>query len=412
MNRLIGRYGRFFPEVNIQDYQIRPEKFASSRLEKFPIQGPFTSVRACDGRVSLYSSASSTVPLYYSISRNILYWHEQKLALPGSPKRVKKGEVVRWTAGEKEVSSQIIDTLPCPPINYHITEQEAIAAYKSALLLAVRRRLETLPPNAKVAVAQSARLDSFLIIWALLQMGANIVPITVGLTADCWDIKYTASALKTLDIEHYPVILDGLELGQKFRESALCFEKYQTDELVMGACCLAIALKARELGVSAIFTGHAHDDLHGASDLAQERFNSIEQGTPDWRWAEARRKSFEGMELDKIFSATFRRYGIDVHSPFSDPGILHWAFSLPASILPVDSKKPLAWATAQSLIPEVELWNAEKYIRKGYTKGTGFSDTRNSALLKSSLEESKNTIGFLKATGWKQRASFHQGLQG
>nr|MCU0551873.1 hypothetical protein [Leptolyngbya sp. Prado105] len=176
--RLHGHYSIRSQPVTQQDFQISPCAFRVIDGIKLPIRGPFTQVVAQRGIVALYVSQPGETPLYYSMTPGWIHWSEQKLALLGKPKLIEQGTVVIWQAGK--VDSAAIDELPCPEIGEVIPQETAIAQYQQCILNAVRLRLK----GCRVAVAQSGGADSLLITWALHQLGATVVPMTVCSSTD------------------------------------------------------------------------------------------------------------------------------------------------------------------------------------------------------------------------------------
>jgi len=399
--RIAGSYGthKMQPPFLQSELQVPQDSFSWGGWQ-LP-EREATQVQGQDGAVLLYVSASGEVPLYYSLFNSRIYWHEQSLAIPGKAELVQKGQAVVWNG---QIKKHSLRDLPRPRIREDLlTEDRAIQEYAQLLIAAVERRLGD---RKRVAIAQSAGLDSFLVLWALQQLGVEAIPITVGTDFNCWDISSAAETLATIGIAHYPVIVSREQMPELFKEAVLCLEEYQAGNLTMAACNIAIARQCREMGIDLILTGHGHDDLHGSEGLIQGDFKRL-PGNESERWRDARRAGYGGIGMEKMFSSTFRRYGICCRTPFLDVDLLNWAFSLPTSVIPPVPNKPLARKIARALLPATGAWNRPKYLRRGYITGAGMYEAAIKATVGYSLDQAKDFLRHLKSLPWQERAEMH-----
>lgn len=409
MKRLIGKFDGT-TTINQWVYQTPPTRFKKIEKLKIPICGGYSEIKSSGEAIHLYCSVTGEVPIYFSLANDCIFWHEQSLAIPGKARLVEKGELITWSKHNGINSYPLTDDLPRPFVK-EITVQDAIDQYTQLLLQSVEQRINSLPLDAqnKIAISQSGGLDSFLVTWALSKLGVEVFPITANTDATDWDAKYASQTLAELNLPFYSAHIPVEDLNSLFREAILCCESPQEDNLRMAACNIAIARKAQKLGCKTIFTGHGHDDLHGSSGLTVATFKSLTSGSVWQRWRDARRKAFSGIGMDKMFSSTYRRYGIHVRTPFYDNTLVRFALSLPLTIAPAQAGKPFAIAVTRHLMPGVGLWGGEKYIRRGFGVGAGFyRNQRIQEAIEASLAAAAEGLKFFKKEyAWEWFARYH-----
>jgi asparagine synthetase B (glutamine-hydrolysing) len=367
MNRLNGRYCFNQSPIEQTDYQIEPFRWTSLEGYKLPICGPYTQVVARHGECCLYVSQPGEVPLYYSITPGWIHWHEQKLALPGKPNRIEQGTAIIWSP--ESLESYFVEHLPRPNIGTEIlTQSEAIAHYQQILITAVLRRLG----NAKrIAVAQSGGPDSLLITWALTQCGVQVIPLTVCTSEVDLDIQGARSACSTLGLSVIPIVVCQDQLAPLIQEALLCCEDTEDSNVRMAIGNLLMARKCQELEIDLIFSGHGHDDVFGKGTLVKGVLNQ-QVGSSAERWRDTRwlcTMATRGML--KMFSSTFRRYGVQVRMPYYDADLLEWAFSQPVEVLPIEFKKQFVHQVFRQTLPPGTHTDPKYSI--GYLTGAGLS---------------------------------------
>ena len=406
--RINGRYSLRSRAIKQLDHQITPRHFTTFDGHKLPIRGPFTQAVCQHGTAVLYVSQPGEVPLYYSTTPGWIHWHEQKLALPGSPQRLNQGEALIWTPHSLRV--QRVDELPQPEIRHPMPIDQAVEEYKSQILNAVSARLDD--STAPVAVSQSGGIDSLMVAWALLQLGRKFVPMTVCTGMDDPDISVAMDALSQMNApEPIPIVIQAQKVESLLKEALLCFEDVSDGNIKMAIGNLLMARKCQELGIQYIFNGHAQDDLQGVGGLAIGNFRKKVHGTTSERWRDTRRKETQDATgMVKMFSATFRRYGIQVRMPFYDADLLEWAFAQPIEVIPVHHAKPFARSVACSILPPGP-WQNPKYNSTGYITGAGFYEDRLRDLVESKLKHSRAFLHDLKNLGWSKIAILHASVE-
>jgi asparagine synthetase B (glutamine-hydrolysing) len=403
MQRIVGRYSLRSQAVSQSDHQIEPQHFITVEGVKLPIRGPFTQAICQRGTAVLYVSQPGEVPLYYSLTPGWVHWHEQKLALPGTAKRINQGEAIIWNP--QGCRTEKVDELPLPAIGEPTPVENAIQQYKDLLIKAIARRL---PPAIKtVAVSQSGGIDSLMVTWALLRLGIQVVPLTVCTGTTDPDIEVAASVLPQMQApDPVPILIKPAEVPSLMQEALLCFEDADVGNIKMSIGNLLMARKCRELGIDVIFNGHAQDDMHGVGGLALGNFKKL-SGTPSERWRDARRKeTHDATGMVKMFASTFRRYSVQVRMPYYDADLLEWTFSQPTTVIPVHHAKPFARAVACSILPPGP-WLEPKYNSTGYITGAGFYEDRILITIERSLEEMRPWLRDIKAQGWSAIAALH-----
>ncbi|MFN6474056.1 MAG: asparagine synthase-related protein [Nostoc sp. SerVER01] len=407
MQRLIGKCNpRRDKDFEVIDGAITPFKFQSLDDFNIPVGCGASFVSSRNGKVCLFTGWSHEIPIYYSIYRDNLYWHEQSLALPKHEMRpvlVERGQAVIWHP-ERGIKTHEIEPIPQPPIRSDaVSLDEAIEEYFKWLVDAVKNRISVSTPG--IAVSQSGGLDSCLVAWALHQLGVDFVPLVACSSLEDWDYQMAMMVLSQIGIEPIPVLITPKDLPELFNEAVFCYESTQFDNLQMAAANVALARRCRELGVKTIFNGHAHDDLMGSEGLVQGKFKQL-QGTESERWRDARRDSMSGFGMEKMFSSTFRKHGIKVQMPFFDTNFANWVFSQTTAIIPVKARKPFARLAARQVLPVGE-WSREVYNRRGYITGAGFYEDNIRPAIEEHLEKAKVFLAYLKTQDWRKIAQQH-----
>ena len=404
MQRIAGSYSQKSSPVSQSQYQSPPLAYASVMGYKIPVRCGASLAWGSRGNALLYSSWSSEIPLYYTIHNGTLHWHEQQLALPGRANLVQKGQAVIWNRIEG-IYTEIVEQVPRPPICSNSEVGQAIEEYKKLLISAVKSRLQTLESTTRIAVSQSGGLDSCLVAWALKELGVNFIPLVACGSLDDWDYQMATHVLGQWGITPRPVLVATEDMPDLFSEAVLCYESHQFDNLQMAVCNVAIARIAKSLGITAIFNGHAHDDFMGAHGLVQAEYKRL-SGTDAERWRDARRNAISGIGMEKMFSSTFRRYGIEVRMPFFDTDLVEWILAQPTSIIPVKAKKPFARIVARKLLPPGE-WSRPVYNQRGYINGAGFYEETIRPTIEYHLEAAKQHLAYLKQKDWRAIALLH-----
>jgi asparagine synthetase B (glutamine-hydrolysing) len=271
---------------------------------------------------------------------------------------------------------------------------------------AIARRLGH-PFPVSVAVSQSGGIDSLMITWALIQLGVKPIPMTVCTGTDDPDILVANATLPEMGAPSpIPITVTAPETESLIKEALLCFEDADVGNIKMAIGNLLMARKCKELGIDLIFNGHAQDDMHGVGGLALGNFKKF-KGTPSERWRDARRKeTHDATGMVKMFSTTFRRYGIQVRMPYYDADLLEWAFSQPTEVIPVHHAKPFARAVACSILPPGP-WLESKYNSTGYITGAGFYENRLREVLEFRFQSLRPWLRDIKAEGWQAIAANH-----
>ncbi|MBD0301724.1 MAG: hypothetical protein ICV85_05955, partial [Tolypothrix sp. T3-bin4] len=362
-----------------------------------------SSVQSKNGCVCLFTGWTQEVPLYYSIYRDTLYYHEQQLALPGAATLVERGQAVVWHPEKGITKYDDIEPIPRPPMRQIKSMETAISEYVQLIFDAVLLRIPQ--EDCRIALSQSGGLDSCLVAWALNSAGFKFTPLVACTSADDWDYQMAREVLYNMGVEPIPVIINPKDLPDLFDEAVLCYESAQADNLQMAIANIAIARFCQKNNLTTIFNGHAHDDIMGNYGLVQGTYKKL-TGTEHERWRDARRQSMAGFGMEKMFSATFRHYGIKVQSPFFDNDLANWVFSAPLEIIPIKAKKPFARLVARHLLSVGE-WHREVYNQHGYIMGAGFYEDRIRPYLDQHLEKSKLRLAYLKNLNWRTVAKMH-----
>ncbi|MFN6475326.1 asparagine synthase-related protein [Nostoc sp. DedQUE07] len=406
MQRLIGKCNpRRDKDFQVVDYAISPLKFQSIEGFNIPVDCGASFVSSQNGKVCLFTGWSHEIPIYYSIYRDNLYWHEQYLALPRQmrPVLVERGQAVIWHP-ERGITTYEVEPIPRPPIRSdEVSLDEAVEEYLNLILDAVGNRIKS--SIHPVAVSQSGGLDSCLVAWALHTLGIDFVPMVACSSLEDWDYQMAQLVLSQIGIEPMPIVITPQRLPELFDEAVFCYESTQFDNLQMAAANVAIAKQCRELGIKTIFNGHAHDDLMGSEGLVQGKFKQL-KGTQSERWRDARRDSMSGFGMEKMFSAVFRRHGIKVQMPFFDTDLANWVFSQTTNIIPVKARKPFARLATRKVLPIGE-WSREVYNRHGYITGAGFYEDNIRPAIDEHLEKAKIVFAYIKTQDWRKIASQH-----
>ena len=373
MQRLNGSYSIRSEAIRQYDYQIEPQQWKSFEGRKLPIRGPFTEVICDRGMAILYVSQPGEVPLFYSTTPGWIHWSEQKLALPGRGKtRIHHGELVCWTP-------QRLDHIQFehpirPPIRSDVpTTEQAIAEYQQRLIHAVKVRLGN---HQRVAVAQSGGVDSLMVTWALLKAGVEVVPMTVYHSNQDLDIVGARSGCGGMGLEVLPIHVTRALLKDIIPEAVLCFEEPDELNVRMAAGNILMAEKCKKLGIQIIFHGHGQDDIFGAEALMKVELRKQSAPTEVERWRDARISNALGTHgMRKMFSVSFRRYGIEARMPYFDADLLSWVYSQPLEILPIEFKKQFARKVFQVSLPPGKHLDKEHSL--GYTIGSGMYKSGN-----------------------------------
>ncbi|MGA7933416.1 MAG: asparagine synthase-related protein [Kovacikia sp.] len=400
MQRIAGSYSSRSKPISQADHQIEPEHWTIIDGFKLPIRGPFTQAICNRGTAVLYVSQPGEVPLYISLTPGYIHWHEQELLLP-KPVRIKQGCVVIWTPENCQLF--FVEGLPRPPIRDPISKPEAIAQYQECIINAVRRRLNG---RTRVAVAQSGGTDSLLLTWALLELGIEVVPLTVCTSRDTLDFVGAETALKTLGLKPILILIPPESLKALIYEAVLCLEHTESSNVRMAIGNILMARKCQELGIDLIFIGHGHDDVFGKGTLMKGVL-AEQIGTPSEQWRDARIASTEATAgMMKMFSSTFRRYGVETRMPYYDAELLEWAFSQPIEVLPIEFKKQFVHTVFQACFPI----NLSDRHSVGYLKGAGLGlkgDLFKQFPLIIEDKAIRSTLAGIKRLSIKQRISLH-----
>jgi asparagine synthetase B (glutamine-hydrolysing) len=401
VEKLKGSYSLRSAAIKQIDYQIEPQHWKAVEGFKLPIRGPFTQLTCDRGTAVLYVSQPGEVPLYYSVTPGWIHWHEQKLALPGSAKRVNQGECVVWSP--KGVKTIKAEDLSRPAIVPAVACEEAIAQYQQQIIDAVSRRLGG---RSRVAVSQSGGVDSLLITWALLRLGIEVVSLVVCTGMDDPDISIASEVLPQMGLTPDPVLIPPGELRSLCEEAAICFENPDVGNLKMAIGNLLMARRCKELEIDLIFNGHAQDDLHGVGGLALGSFKKL-TGTPSERWRDARRKEVhDATGMVKMFASTFRRYGVEVRMPYYDADLIEWALSQPVTVVPVHHAKPFVRLVACASLPPGP-WMEQRYNSTGYITGAGFYEDRLRDTAEASIAQARSYLAQFKQLGYQKIAELH-----
>lgn len=409
MQRLSGKCNpRRDKDFQTVDYAITPVEFKTVEDFNIPVDCGASFVSSQSHKVCLFTGWSHEIPLYYSIYRDNLYWHEQQLALPRQmrPVLVERGQAVIWHPERGSgIKTYEIESIPRPPIrNDDVSLDNAIDEYLDFLLDAVENRVSN--STHLIAVSQSGGLDSCLVAWAIKQLGVDFVPLVACSSLEDWDYQMSRIVLSQIGIEPIPVLITPIDLPELFDEAVFCYESTQFDNLQMAVANVAIARRCRELGVKTIFNGHAHDDLMGTDGLVQGKFKQL-KGTESERWRDARRDSMSGFGMEKMFASTFRRHGIKVQMPFFDTDFANWILSQSTDIIPVKAKKPFARLATRKVLPIGE-WSRNVYNRHGYITGAGFYEDNIRPAIEVHLEKAKIYLAYLKTQDWRKIAQQHE----
>jgi hypothetical protein len=206
-----------------------------------------------------------------------------------------------------------------------------------------------------------------------------------------------------------PIIIKPVTLTDLVKEALLCFEAPDIGNVKMAIGNILMARKCQELGIDLIFNGHAQDDLHGVGGLPIGAFRKMAEteGTVSERWRNTRRnETYTASGMTKMFASTFRRYGIEVRTPYYDADVMEWLFSQPTEIIPVHHAKPFARLAACSILPPGP-WQQPKYHSTGYITGAGFYEDRLRSLIELEMNNMRDYLKDLKQQGWKKIARSH-----
>jgi asparagine synthetase B (glutamine-hydrolysing) len=363
--------------ITLKDYQINPTVFQEFEGVKLPINGPFTTAIASHGSVILYSSFPAEIPLYYSVVEKQIYWSEYKRTLPGIPHQVKPGTAVRLDHKKTVWQAPVLR----PEIKLEpVTIEDAIAQYRQLLLEAVGKRLQTVR-SGKIALSCSGGVDSQLIAWALLQHGVDFTPFTAATTPNAHDIRYARRNLKAMKgTQPVPILITKEVVKDCIEDAVRLYEDIgPTPKYMQQAVChTAIARKLAESGYSTIFNGHGQDDIMGGlRGIYKEVVNLSDTILNAEYWRDERLRAFRDQSLawdvNKLFSAIYRHYNVEVRMPYYDWDLMEWALSQRLNIIPIDKNKPFVKLAARKLLPK-GLWDTDDYQSTGYTKGTGWQD--------------------------------------
>jgi asparagine synthetase B (glutamine-hydrolysing) len=401
MKRFYGSYGPRSKDIDDRDWQVEPTEWANVEGFRLPINGPFTQVVAKRGTAILYVSQPGELPLYWSIANGKIFWHEQRLALPWGAKRIDDGTAIVWTPVSHKVVT--VDHLPLPAIEPPTPQPQAIAQYLQTLINSVKRRVGD---RDRVAVSQSGGVDSLMITWALLKAGIEVVPLTVCTGPDDLDIIGAKKVLAGWGLETTPLLVTDPELTDLAWEAALCTEDTQELNAKMAVGNILMARKCVELGLDIIFNGHAQDDIMGRDNLMPQYLKQSPDGTASERWSFARRlNAMSTTGMRKMFSTTFRRYGIHVRMPYFDQEVLTWVFSQPIEVLPQEYHKTFAWAALRSILPAgVDLPDKHSL---GYVSGAGMGQRGGLDSQACSIPRMQSTLADIKTAGWQQIHVWH-----
>ena len=362
MQRIAGHYTARSRDIKQLDHQISPQHFKLVDGHKLPIRGPFTQVICQRGTAVLSVSQPGEVPLYYSTSPGKISWHEQKLALSGSVERIPQGTAIVWTP--QSLFEYPVDQLPRPEIRPPQPQSTAIAQYRQCILNACAVR--TLK---RVAIAQSGGTDSLLLAEALLRLGVEVVPMTICSGLDDLDIRAAQGSLQAMGLSTLPIVIPANHLPALIREALICLETVESSNVRMAIGNLLMARKCKQLGITMIFTGHGQDDVFGKGTL-MKAVVAQQTGSPSEQWRDARIAGTAATAgMLKMFSATFRRYGVEVRHPYYDADLLEWAFAQSVETLPIEYKKQFVHAVARDALPN-GFWLDEKHSI-GYLSGSG-----------------------------------------
>ncbi|MFN6475328.1 asparagine synthase-related protein [Nostoc sp. DedQUE07] len=368
--RISGNYHLKSDSIYQADLQIKPDTFAEKEGWLLPINGPFTLVKAERGTAILYVSSPGETPLYYTATPASLHWGEQKLKLPKSAKRVNPGEMIIWEPGY--ITKQVIDNILVSNIRGDYPIVSAYEEYARLILFAVQKRLATCPQSHRVAIAQSGGLDSLILAWALHTLGVEVYPLTVCTNSTNLDITAATACLENWGLKPIPIVVENSQIEELLKEAIACLEDVETSNLRMAMGSLLMARKCQELEIQSIFIGHGHDDIHGKGTLVKAALKHVTEGNESERWAIARKNvTLATGGMLKMFSSTFRSYGVHVRMPYYDRDLLNWAFSQPTSIIPVTFDKSFVRDFATTVLPNGEWLNKKHSV--GYLTGAGLS---------------------------------------
>jgi asparagine synthetase B (glutamine-hydrolysing) len=348
-------------------------------------------------------SKSGMHSLHYAVAGGVLYVDTYKWRLmeranfPASIHQVKEGVVYCFTTAGEMKKYKGDDWVPEQHPIIDIDFNTAVSDFMNRLVYAAKDVLSQLPTN-KVAALLSGGTDSTLVVWALMQAGAEVECFTVGRSPEDFDPHYAIDYAGQLGVPLTFVPLpeaDG-ELERLLVSTISRIEQCDFSNVLMAMCTSVAMEAAHQKGHTVVFHGHFADDIVGNGILTVGGFKKalIEsggtitaEGWRDWRAKWCMHTISNNTQVDKVA----RHNGMTWRALFYHPLVYNFVMCLPLDVTPVATDKKLYKAACDTFI-QGGAWSSKKKV--GYYTGSGIGSIKlqNPILSEGNMREVYNMV--------------------
>jgi asparagine synthetase B (glutamine-hydrolysing) len=349
------------------------------------------------GKIQLCQDNPGLYPVHYVWHKNNLYFHERKFSLKrilhslsGKPshkgiKTLSGGEVLTYFNDKLNGIRVLSDSMLETGINKRISNYSiACREFKKVLLSATEEIYNHLGKGV-VAVGLSGGVDSALTLWALKEIGADVVAITAGVSEYIFDAVYAEEYAKDLGVDWHLVKFpfSDEELQELVNMAIFHSENSEFSNTLMAMGNYLVREKMESLGIKYVFNGFGGDYALGSNLSTPTSYlsNCKQSGTEptDEGWSSARTsKSWHQVPSLLTLSKVFRTNGCEWRSLFLHPSVFYFLTHLPLSVTPVTTKKHkyLYYKLLDGVFKKNSWADVSKVTKVGYYTSCGIGKVR------------------------------------
>jgi asparagine synthetase B (glutamine-hydrolysing) len=347
--------------------------------------GGITASLYSDGSgLTIHQSRPGLHPLYYALNRNELHFDEQSFRLHrkmrqmgvAKPKivEVEGGDTIRFNGKTLDIARTPI---PLPATVPVLSMADAQEQFADRLCEVVHELAQSHGP---VVLLLSGGVDSISVLWALKEVGVDVIALTAGRSEQDFDPFWAKKAADYLGVPWELVRLPEGDLGLQtlLTRTLGVIEQTSFSNVLMGMCCELIRDRMKEHGRSVAYMGFWADLLFGHKLQTVGNFNQRPAAQrSDQEWTRTRIEACWHSKPHSLQLAKGMRYGGETtwRVPFTHRRIAPWAFGLPQSVAPAVMNKALLYGMMDRVLPRSEAaWHVQKKI--GFYTGAGIGKIR------------------------------------
>ena len=329
--------------------------------------------------------------LYYVVKGKGLIYSDSLFDLKLRMKAMKVGAIRPEVVGAGEtvvfapnatslgVLRCITPSLPVPKLRYDLSPRQWTRLWWDIFLKATEETYNH-HGRGRVCVASSGGTDSTMALWALKEIGADVVSYSAGHSMDDFDPKWAKIIADHFGVPFHlvPIPTDDHGLQTLLRDTLEIVEQTSFSNVLMGMCCTELQRRALIDERPVVYTGYHADILCGNKFHVVGDFRKLpENQRTDIAWRDIRAHYTTGMipnthQLHQSFS----RDGFIWRAVFGHPDIIDLALSIPRELMPdISGHKPFFENALNGLLPVGKRPWDEK-VKVGFYTGAGIGTTR------------------------------------